>query len=165
MSTQQTACIERPQCASALQVPQRLWQNEPLWKRAPSRDDEGRLLGDFMMLIPRLASAQVLRRERVYVELQAVFRHYSHLVRFADLNLRLNLLWISVDPAPGSIREVARAIRGRIPEAVLVGHECGWADEPVRDRGSVLRRFAWRRAVLALAGLRNRKRVGPGISG
>jgi hypothetical protein len=97
----------------------------PLWQRAPSRDADGRLLSDFVMLIPRLGSAPDLRRERVYAELQGLLRRYRQEVHFADLNLRLNLLWISVDPSPGLIRELVAAIRERIPEAVLIGHNWG----------------------------------------
>jgi hypothetical protein len=82
-------------------------------------------LSDFMMLIPRLGTAPILRRERIYAELRAVFRDFGGQVRFADLNLRLSLLWISVEASPGVIRDLAGAIRRRIPEAVLIGHECG----------------------------------------
>jgi len=46
-------------------------------------------------------------------------------VHFADLNLRLGLVWISVESRPGLIPQLAAEIRRRIPEAVLVGHDCG----------------------------------------
>jgi hypothetical protein len=101
----------------------------PLWQRAPSRDRNGRLLSDFMMRIPLLGSAPAARRERVCVELQSVFRDYAEQVHFADLNLRLNLVWISVESRRGLIPELAREIRRRIPEAVLIGHD--WS-EPSR---------------------------------
>jgi len=98
---------------------------EPLWQRVPCRDLEDRALSDFMMLIPHLSRAPDIRREQVYAELRAVCQCYARHLHFVDLNLRLNLLWISADAAPGVIPRLAAAIRERIPEAVLVGHECG----------------------------------------
>ena len=41
-------------------------------------------------------------------------------VIFADLNLPLNLLWVSVRARPGVILEVATAIVASVPEARLV---------------------------------------------
>ena len=96
-------------------VPMGLQPSEPLWQRAPSRDADGRLLSDFMMLIPRLSGAPALRRERIYTELRAVFRSHADEVRFADLNLRLNLVWVSLEASPGLIPKVAGAIRRRSP--------------------------------------------------
>jgi hypothetical protein len=43
-------------------------------------------------------------------------------VVFADLNLKLNLLWVSLRPRPGAISELVAAIRLRVPEALLVAH-------------------------------------------
>ena len=105
---------------------------EPLWRRAPSRSADGRLLSDFMLRIPQLGSAPALRRERVCTELQAVFRCYGEQICFADLNLRLNLVWISVESRPGLIPELLQEIRRRIPEAVLIGHDCGEPRRPPR---------------------------------
>ncbi len=112
---------------------------QPLWRRAPSRDRDGRLLSDFMMLIPQLGGAPALRRERVCVELRAVFQTYSGQVCFADLNLHLNLVWISVESRPGLIPELVQEIRRRIPEAVLIGHDCA---EP-RRRSRSTRVIEW----------------------
>ncbi len=124
---------------------------EPLWQRAPSRDRDGRLLSDFMMRIPKLGSAPALRRERVCVELQTVFQAYDRQVRFADLNLRLNLVWISVESRPGLIPELVREIRRRIPEAVLIGHDCGEPRTGPAPPG-IWRRLS--RRILRLAGRR-----------
>jgi len=41
---------------------------------------------------------------------------------FADLNLKLNLLWISLRPRQGAIAEISAAIRIWVPEAMLVAH-------------------------------------------
>jgi len=125
---------------------------EPLWQRAPSRGGDGRLLSDFMMHIPRLKDAPALRRERVCVELQAVFRTFGRQVCFADLNLQLSLVWISVEARPGLIPEVAQEIRRRIPEAVLIGHDYAEPRSRRRPLGA-LRRLS--RRILRLGGRRH----------
>ncbi|MFP5419704.1 MAG: hypothetical protein ACLGHA_11190 [Gammaproteobacteria bacterium] len=94
---------------------------EPLWQRAPTRDASGRLLTDFMMLIPRLRAQSPQEIERTSRELHAVLSLHQDVV-FADLNLKLNLLWVSLRPRPGAISELVAAIRLRVPQAVLVAH-------------------------------------------
>ena len=54
--------------------------------------------------------------------IQTVFADYAHAVVFAELNLKLNLLWISVKPIPGIRFQIAEALRAVIPEARLVSH-------------------------------------------
>lgn len=96
---------------------------EPLWKRAPARDDAGRPLSDFMMLIPRLSSRSHGEIHSTIAEIDSVLRLYGRFVVFADLNLRLNLLWVSVRPQPGICLELPAAIKHRVPEALLVGQK------------------------------------------
>lgn len=96
----------------------------PLWQLAPTHDPSGRLLADFMMLIPRLRSRPPLEIERASRDIQAVLALHQDVV-FADLNLKLNLLWVSLRPRPGAISELVAAIRLRVPEAVLVAHYAG----------------------------------------
>lgn len=93
----------------------------PLWQLAPTRDSDGCRLTDFMMLIPRLRSRSAAEIERASCEIRAVLALHEDVV-FADLNLRLNLLWVSLRPRQGAIGELAAAIRLRVPEAVLVAH-------------------------------------------
>lgn len=93
----------------------------PLWQLAPTRDSTGRRLTDFMMLIPRLRSRTPEDIERASRDIQSVLALHQDVV-FADLNLKLNLLWVSLRPSPGAIGELAAAIRLRVPEAVLVAH-------------------------------------------
>jgi hypothetical protein len=76
---------------------------------------------DFMMLIPRLRSRPAAEIERTSRDIQAVLALHQDVV-FADLNLKLNLLWVSLRPLPGAISELVAAIRRRVPEAVLVAH-------------------------------------------
>mgnify|MGYP001820769643 FL=1 len=95
----------------------------PLWQRVPLRDEQGRSLFDFMMLIPRLGSWPDERRQRVYTELETVFGIFHDSVLFADLNLKLNLLWVSMRPGVGGCLPLAAAIKERIPEARLVASQ------------------------------------------
>ena len=94
----------------------------PLWQLAPTHDPSGHLLTDFMMLIPRLRTRPPIEIERASRDIQAVLALHREDVVFADLNLKLNLLWVSLRPRPGAISELVAAIRLRVPEAVLVGH-------------------------------------------
>jgi hypothetical protein len=87
-----------------------------------------------MMLIPRLRHWPERRIEAVYREIQAVFEHYGDSVVFADLNLNLNLLWVSVRPRPGICLEMAAAVKHRVPEAVLVASQAE-AYAGLRQRG------------------------------
>ena len=100
-----------------------LQRGGPLWKRVPARDDDGRLLSDFMMLIPGLGRRSAERVEATVAELHAVLAYYRDFVVFADLNLKLNVLWVSVKPSPGITLELAAAVKQRVPEAMLVANK------------------------------------------
>lgn len=95
---------------------------EPLWRIVPTRDENGRLLTDFMMLIPRLCEKSASEVERITGHIRAILALHADVV-FADLNLALNLLWVSLRPTHGAMAEIAAAIRMRVPEAVLVGNQ------------------------------------------
>ncbi len=96
---------------------------EPLWKRVPTRDDQGHRLSDFMMIIPKLRNKPQQLLQETIAEIQSVLEYYHRAVVFADLNLKLNLLWVSVRPIPGICLELPTAIKLRVPEAVLVGQQ------------------------------------------
>ncbi|MCB1865118.1 MAG: hypothetical protein KDG50_06780 [Chromatiales bacterium] len=97
------------------------WQpGEPLWKRAPARDADGRPVADFMMLIPGIGRWSPARRNLSVSIIQRVLQRYAAHVVFADLNLKLNLLWISARPRLGLTAEIAALIHTLIPEAKLV---------------------------------------------
>jgi hypothetical protein len=110
----------------------------PLWQRAPSQHTDGTPLADLMMLIPGLKYYSELHFTHVQALLDSVVKEFGDKVVFADINLKLNVVWVTVLPEPGLCREVALAIRDRIPEAVMVGnqlksintelHVHGWRD-------------------------------------
>ncbi len=96
---------------------------EPLYKRAPTHDDDGTVLSDFMMIIPRLRDKPRKARAEVIARIEAVLQCYQASVVFADLNLALNVLWVSVRPVPGICLELPTAIKLQVPEALLVSHK------------------------------------------
>ena len=96
---------------------------EPLWKRAPTHDEDGVALSDFMMIIPRLRDKPRHVLENTVQRIETVLRCYQKSVVFADLNLGLNVLWVSVRPVPGICLELPTAIKLQVPEALLVSHK------------------------------------------
>ena len=136
--------------ASVILVEKRDYEpGRPLWQRVPTRDAEGRYLNDFMMLIPRLSCWPERRRTRVFEELDRVFAEFEEVVVFADLNLKLNLLWISMRQSPSGCLGLAAAIKERIPEALLVASQ---AEAMAGMAGGASRRGArgWRDKLVAL---------------
>ncbi|MHB8534548.1 MAG: hypothetical protein ACYDBW_03785 [Sulfuricaulis sp.] len=107
---------------SALVVSSSFLPAEPLRKRAPAFDEHGKALSDFMMLFPGLVKKPQHYIQNAIEHIQTVFADFDHAVVFAELNLKLNLLWISVKPIPGVRFQIAEALRAAIPEARLVSH-------------------------------------------
>ncbi|MFW2438522.1 MAG: hypothetical protein ACN4GR_04040 [Arenicellales bacterium] len=96
-----------------------LLRNEPLHERVPTRDEEGNPLGDFMMLFPGLRDmAETSLKKKVDI-LAEILGQYKEVV-FVDLNVPLNLLWVSIKYKPGLVLELSTFINMRIPEAKLV---------------------------------------------
>ncbi len=96
--------------------------SQPLRKRAPAVDENGRALSDFMVIIPNLRKRSELQIQAVMQDIHRVLSGFSDTVVFAELNLALNLLWVSFRPVSGVCNEIAQAIRACIPEARLVAH-------------------------------------------
>ena len=93
----------------------------PLWKLAPTRDEEGARLCDFMVLIPRLKFRSALYIGDAQSHITRVLGRHEEVV-FANMDLKLNLLWISHRFRAGLMLEIISAIRQQLPEAVLVAH-------------------------------------------
>lgn len=94
----------------------------PLYERVPSRDASGRPFSDFMMLIPGLRDSTAERFNDRVAGIQAVLGRYSEVV-FADLNVPINVLWVSLVPKFGLIGTIAAELQQRIPEARLVASD------------------------------------------
>ena len=96
---------------------------EPLWKRAPGRDEEGRALSDFMMIIPGLCRQSTDYVQNTLNEIEKVLKLYGSAVVFAEMNLKINTLWVTVRPIPGICLELPAVLKYRVPEALLVAHK------------------------------------------
>ncbi len=94
----------------------------PLYQRAPREDEDGRPLGDFMMIIPQLRSLPPRVIQKKVARIQTVLEKFANLVVFADLNLKINVLWVLVRQSPSALIEIPIAIMTVIPEARLVAH-------------------------------------------
>lgn len=95
-------------------------RNKPLHERVPTHDEEGKPLGDFMMLFPGLRDlAEAGLRQKVDI-LADILSQYKEVV-FVDLNVPLNLLWVSIKHKPGLVLELSSYVKMHIPEAKLVG--------------------------------------------
>jgi len=51
-----------------------------------------------------------------------VLSRYEDRVVFADLNFKINVLWVSLENRPGLMSELVAALRIKVPEFHLVGH-------------------------------------------
>lgn len=96
--------------------------DQPLAKRAPAVDENGKALSDFMMLIPGLRDKPGHLVQTTLRDIHAVLACFQDTVVFAELNLKLNLLWISMRPVTGMRNEIACAVQNRVPEAKLITH-------------------------------------------
>ncbi len=94
--------------------------SEPLWKRAPSRDNEGRAVSDFRMHIRGLKKRPHPEIQSRIELIQQVLSRYRDSVVFADLNLKINVLWVSLRADARLDMDVAAEIHDRIPEAKLL---------------------------------------------
>src|SRR3989344_4473671 len=79
-------------------------------------------LSNFMVLIPGLVKKPQHLIQATVEHIQIVFADFKHVVVFAELNLKLSLLWVSVKPVPGVRFQISEALRAVIPEARLVSH-------------------------------------------
>lgn len=95
--------------------------SEPLWKLAPTRDEDGKSFVDFIMIIPKLKNKPRSTINATLDKIHLVLSQYSHVVVFADINLKINCLWVSHKCQPGMCTELSAAIQRQVPEALLVG--------------------------------------------
>lgn len=100
-----------------------------LWRHAPARDATGRPVCDLLMLLPGLRggghTATLVRHH-----LHSVLQGFGDRVLFADLNVRLGVLWVSVRGEAGLSAEVIEAIRKQIAGARVVAHYSSRAPAP-----------------------------------
>ena len=94
---------------------------EPLWKIAPTRDADGNRVSDLLMIIPKLKTKPRHYIQNTLSEIEVALKHYKHLVLFANVDLKLNTLWVSFKSRPGLFAEITTSLKLHVPEAVVVG--------------------------------------------
>ncbi|MDQ7074475.1 MAG: hypothetical protein Q9O24_04825 [Gammaproteobacteria bacterium] len=97
--------------------------SQPLWQRAPKRDENGVSLFDFILHIPKLNKKPLEQQQETVLQIEKIFDLYQDKIVFADLNLKINVLWVSIKPIPGLSYEIAAAIKARVPEVLIVANQ------------------------------------------
>lgn len=97
----------------------------PLHEIAPTRDENGKPLSDFMMIIPKLKHQSEDYIQQTLNKLDKVLNYYKEKIVFVDLNMKINVLWVTIKPIPGLILEISAAIKTQVPEALLVADHQG----------------------------------------
>ncbi len=94
---------------------------EPLWKVAPTRDENGDHVSDFLMIIPKLCHKPQNHIKRTLNNIDAALKQFNKDIVFANMDMKLNTLWVSFKSEPGLFMKIAAAVKLQVPEAVLVG--------------------------------------------
>lgn len=97
-------------------------QGGPLWQRVPVRDSDGHPYNDFMMFAPRLNRRPQHEQECVALLLRQILDSYGSRIVYAELNLKINVLWVSLENRPGLMSELVAHLRRSLPEFHLVAH-------------------------------------------
>ncbi len=96
---------------------------QPMWKRVPTRDETGKLLSDFIILIPHLREQSPDFIQTTLNYIATILHQHDSEVKFANFNLPLNLLWVSHRSLPGVGPELVSSIQSHIPQALLVANK------------------------------------------
>ena len=94
---------------------------EPLWKLAPTRDKEGGPVSDILMIIPKLKTKPEYYIKDTLANIEFSLKQFSNEILFANLDMKLNTLWVSFKAVPGIYVNIVSTLKTNVPEAVLVG--------------------------------------------
>lgn len=94
--------------------------SQPMWQRVPTKDDQGKLLADFIMIIPKLNKQPTYYINNTIKKLKTALEQHTHTVFFADFNIKINVLWISYRATKGTCSEIAATIMQAVPEAKMI---------------------------------------------
>ncbi|MEW6676429.1 MAG: hypothetical protein AB1421_00780 [Pseudomonadota bacterium] len=101
----------------------------PLMKLVPKRDGQGRLYADFMMMAPEFKHRSPAEVGALLAVIQGVLARFGNRVAFADFNMKIHVLWVSLESTPGLMVQVVAALRSRVPELKLVAHHANQGGE------------------------------------
>lgn len=91
----------------------------PLWQVVPTRGADGRSLADFMMLIPHLNKRPKQVIDLTLSSLHKALEPFPDVV-FVNFNLKINVLWVSLNCRDRLIFEIVDSIQSLVPDAKLV---------------------------------------------
>ena len=94
---------------------------EPLWKLAPTRDENGGPVSDVLMIIPKLKLQPEQYIKDTLANIEFSLKQFSNEILFANVDMKLNTLWVSFKAVPGVYVDIVSTLRTNVPEAVLVG--------------------------------------------
>ena len=94
---------------------------EPLWKLAPTHDQDGGPVSDLLMIIPKLKTRPEQYIKDTLANIEFALKQFSNEVLFANLDMKLNTLWVSFKAVPGVYGDIVSTLQTNVPEAVLVG--------------------------------------------
>ena len=93
----------------------------PLWKLAPTRDENGGPVSDVLMIIPKLKTKPELYIKDTLANIEFALKQFSNEILFANVDMKLNTLWVSFKAVPGVYADIVSTLKTNVPEAVLVG--------------------------------------------
>jgi len=94
---------------------------EPLWKSVPTRDENGGPVSDILMIIPKLKTRPEHHIKETLADIEFALKQFSDEILFANVDMKLNTLWVSFKAVPGVYSNIISTLKVNIPEAVLVG--------------------------------------------
>ena len=93
----------------------------PLWKLAPTRDKDGGPVSDVLIIIPKLKTRPEQYIKDTLANIEFALKQYSEEILFANLDMKLNTLWVSFKAVPGIYVDIVSTLKTNVPDAVLVG--------------------------------------------
>ncbi|RKZ66130.1 MAG: hypothetical protein DRQ44_07155 [Gammaproteobacteria bacterium] len=94
---------------------------EPLWKLAPTRDENGGPVSDVLMIIPKLKTRSEQHIKDTLANIEFALKQFNNEILFANMDMKLNTLWVSFKAVPGVYVDIVATLKTNVPEAVLVG--------------------------------------------
>ena len=94
---------------------------EPLWKLAPTRDENGGPVSDVLIIIPKLKTQSEQYIKDTLANIEFALKQFSNEILFANVDMKLNTLWVSFKAVPGVYVDIVSTLRANVPEAVLMG--------------------------------------------
>ena len=94
---------------------------KPLWQLAPTRDENGGPVSDLLIIIPKLKTRPEQYIKDTMANIEFALKQFSNEVLFANLDMKLNTLWVSFKAVPGVYVDIISTLKTNVPDAVLVG--------------------------------------------